>query len=65
MSVRQAYTVSKFQSFALKFTETETPESASCLVLLFYKSAMFCCYCEHTKINVEPLQIQNIYSSYL
>uniref|UniRef100_A0A673N9B0 CCHC-type domain-containing protein n=1 Tax=Sinocyclocheilus rhinocerous TaxID=307959 RepID=A0A673N9B0_9TELE len=31
--------------FALKFTETETAESASCLLSLFHKSAI-CFYCE-------------------
>ncbi len=31
---------------------------------LFYKSAMFC-YCECTQINVESLQIWNMYYSYL
>ncbi len=56
MSVRQRYT----RSFALKFTETETTESASCLLSLFYKSAMFCCYCECTQINVKSLQIRNV-----
>ncbi len=53
MSVNQVYT--EFRSFMLKFTKTETTESASCLLSLFYKSAMFC-YCECTQIN-ESLQI--------
>ncbi len=29
--------------FAVKFTETETAESVSCLISLFYKITMFCC----------------------
>ncbi len=63
MSVRQTYT--EFRSFALKFTEIKMAESASCLLSLFYKSAMFCCYCECTQINVESLQIRKMYYSYL
>ncbi len=53
MSVRQRYT----QSFVLRFTETKMAERALCLLSLFYKSAMFCCYCENTQTNVESLQI--------
>ncbi len=49
MSVRQVYT--EFRSLALKFTETETAESASCLLSVLYKTTMFCCYCECTQIN--------------
>ncbi len=60
MSIRQRYT----RSFALKFTETETAKSTSCLLSLFYKS-VFCCYCECTQINVESLQIRKMYYSYL
>ncbi len=33
-----------------KFTETETAESAFCLLSLFYKST-FCCYWEDTQMN--------------
>ncbi len=35
------------------------------LFALFYKSTMFRCYCECTQINVESLQILNMYSFYL
>ncbi len=35
------------------------------VVSLFYKSTMFCCYYECTQINVESLQIWNMYYSYL
>ncbi len=38
---------------------------AFCMVSLFFKRAMFCCYCECTQINVESLQILKMYYSYL
>ncbi len=41
-------------------SQTETAESSSCLISLFYKSTMFCCYCECTQINVKSLQIRKI-----
>ncbi len=41
-----------------------TARSASCLLSLFYKNAMFC-YCECTQINVESLQFRNMYYSYV
>ncbi len=65
MSLRQALSFGSFHFFfeALKFTKTA--ESASCLLSLFYKITMICCYCEGTQKKVDILQIWKMYYSYL
>ncbi len=48
------------QNFALKFTDQD---NRKCILFAFIILSMFCCYCECSQINVESLQIWNMYYS--
>ncbi len=53
------------RSISQRLKKTEKAESAPCLLSLFYKSKMFSCYWEFTKIKVYLSQIGKVYYAYL